>query len=39
MWRALRGSGQPLVALAPALAWAGLIFAFSAQSNLQFAPG
>ena len=38
MWRALRGSGRPLVAWAPALAWAGLIFAFSAQSNLRFAP-
>jgi VanZ family protein len=38
MWRALRGSGRPLLAWVPAIAWAGLIFAFSAQPNLRFAP-
>jgi VanZ family protein len=38
MWRALRGSDRPLVAWAPAIAWAGLIFAFSAQPNLRFVP-
>ena len=27
-----------MVAWAPAIAWAGLIFAFSAQPNLRFAP-
>lgn len=37
-WRALRGSGRSLVAWAPAIAWAGLIFAFSAQPDLRFAP-
>ena len=37
-WRTLRGSGGPLVAWAPAIAWAGLIFAFSAQPNLRFVP-
>jgi VanZ family protein len=38
MWRALRGSGRPLLAWAPAIEWAGLIFAFSAQPNLRFVP-
>jgi len=38
MWRALRGSGRPLVAWLPAIAWAGLIFVFSAQPNLRFVP-
>ena len=38
MWRSLRGFGRPLVAWAPAIAWAGLIFAFSAQPNLRFVP-
>jgi VanZ family protein len=38
IWRTLRGFGRPLVAWAPAIAWAGLIFAFSAQPNLRFAP-
>ena len=38
MWRALRGSGWPLVAWLPAIAWAGLIFVFSAQPNLRFVP-
>jgi VanZ family protein len=38
MWRVLRGSGRPLVAWLSAIAWAGLIFAFSAQPNLRFAP-
>jgi VanZ family protein len=38
MWRTLRGSGQSLVAWLPAIAWAGLIFVFSAQPNLRFVP-
>jgi VanZ family protein len=39
MWRARRGSGRRIfVAWLPAIAWAGLIFAFSAQPNLRFAP-
>ena len=38
MWRVLRGSGRSLLAWAPAIAWAGLIFAFSAQPDLRFAP-
>ena len=38
MWRTLRGSGRPVLAWLPAIAWAGLIFAFSAQPNLRFAP-
>lgn len=38
MRRTLRGSGQPLVAWLPAIAWAGLIFVFSAQPNLRFVP-
>jgi VanZ family protein len=38
MWRSLRVFGRPLVAWAPAIAWAGLIFAFSAQPNLRFVP-
>jgi len=37
-WRTLRGSGRPLLAWVPAIAWAGLIFAFSAQPNLRFVP-
>jgi VanZ family protein len=37
-WRTLRGSGRPLVAWAPVIAWAGLIFAFSAQPDLRFLP-
>ena len=37
-WRSLRGSGRPLLAWVPAIAWAGLIFAFSAQPNLRFVP-
>jgi VanZ family protein len=37
----LRGRGRRVVAWLPAIAWAGLIFAFSAQPNLRFAadPG
>jgi VanZ family protein len=35
-WHALRGPGRPLVAWLPAIAWAGLIFVFSAQPNLRF---
>jgi hypothetical protein len=39
MWRARRGSGRRIfVAWLPAIAWAGLIFAFSAQPNLRFVP-
>ena len=38
MGRTLRSSGRPLAAWAPAIAWAGLIFAFSAQPNLRFVP-
>ena len=38
MWRVLRGSGRSLLAWAPAIAWAGLIFAFPAQPDLRFAP-
>jgi len=38
MWRALRGAGGPVLAWLPAIAWAGLIFAFSAQPDLRFAP-
>jgi VanZ family protein len=38
MWRTLRGSGRPVLAWLPAIAWAGLIFAFSAQPKLRFAP-
>ena len=38
MWRTQRSSGRPLAAWAPAIAWAELIFAFSAQPNLRFAP-
>jgi VanZ family protein len=44
MWRARRGSGRRIfgrrvfVTWLPAIAWAGLIFAFSAQPNLRFAP-
>ena len=34
----LRGFGRRVLAWAPAIAWAGLIFAFSAQPNLRFAP-
>ena len=34
----LRGFGRPLLAWVPAIAWAGLIFAFSAQPNLRFVP-
>jgi len=35
---ALRGSGRPLLACLPALAWAALIFVSSAQPSLSFAP-
>src|SRR5450759_4788953 len=38
MWRTPRGSGRPVLAWLPAIAWAGLIVAFSAQPNLRFAP-
>ena len=38
MWRALRRSGRPVLAWLPAIAWAGLIFVFSAQPNLRFVP-
>ncbi len=38
MWRALRGPDGPVLAWLPAIAWAGLIFAFSAQPNLRFVP-
>jgi VanZ family protein len=38
MGRALRGSGRPLVAWAPAIAWAAVIFVLSAQPDLRFAP-
>lgn len=37
IWRTLRGSGRPFAAWLPVIAWAGLIFAFSAQPNLRFA--
>jgi VanZ family protein len=39
IWRTRRGSGRRIfVAWLPAIAWAGLIFAFSAQPNLRFVP-
>ena len=38
VWGNLRGPGRRIVAWLPAIAWAGLIFAFSAQPNLRFAP-
>ena len=39
MWRTLRGAGRGVfVVWLPAIAWAGLIFAFSAQPNLRFVP-
>jgi VanZ family protein len=38
MWRALRGPDGPVLAWLPAIAWAGLVFAFSAQPNLRFVP-
>ena len=38
MWRVLRGFGRPLATWAPTIAWAALIFAFSAQPNLRFVP-
>jgi len=39
MWRARRGSGRRVfVTWLPAIAWAGLIFAFSAQPDLRFVP-
>jgi VanZ family protein len=38
MWRALRGPGGPVPVWLPAIAWAGLIFALSAQPNLRFVP-
>jgi len=39
MWRTLRGAGRGVfVVRFPAIAWAGLIFAFSAQPNLRFVP-
>ena len=39
MWRTLRGAGRGVfVVWFPAIAWAGLIFAFSAQPNLRFVP-
>jgi VanZ family protein len=37
-WRSPRSSSLPLLAWVPAIAWAGLIFAFSAQPNLRFVP-
>jgi len=36
MWRALRGPDGPVLVWLPAITWAGLIFAFSAQPNLRF---
>ena len=38
MPRALPGSGRRVLAWLPAIAWAGLIFALSAQPNLRFVP-
>ena len=38
MWRALGDFGRALAAWTPAIAWAGLIFALSAQPNLRFVP-
>src|SRR5665647_2049792 len=38
MRRTLRGSGPLLFGWLPAIAWAGLIFVFSAQPNLRFVP-
>ena len=40
-WGNLGGRGRGVVAWLPVIAWAGLIFAFSAQPNLRFAadPG
>jgi VanZ family protein len=38
MRHTLRGPSWRLVAWAPAIAWAGLIFALSAQPNLRFVP-
>jgi VanZ family protein len=40
-WGNLGGRSQRVVAWLPVIAWAGLIFAFSAQPNLRFAadPG
>jgi VanZ family protein len=39
MWRTLRGAGRGVfVVWLPAIAWAGLIFAFSAQPDLRFVP-
>ncbi len=38
MWRALRGFGRPIVAWLPVIAWAGLVFVLSAQSDLRFVP-
>ena len=41
VWGNLGGRGRRVVAWLPVIAWAGLIFAFSAQPNLRFAadPG
>ena len=41
MWGNLGGRGRRAAAWLPVIAWAGLIFAFSAQPNLRFAadPG
>jgi VanZ family protein len=36
VWGNLGGRGRRLVAWLPVIAWAGLIFAFSAQPNLRF---
>ena len=36
--RARRGSGRPVLAWLPAVAWAGLIFVSSAQPSITFAP-
>lgn len=36
--RALPGSGRRVLVWLPAIAWAGLIFALSAQPNLRFVP-
>jgi hypothetical protein len=36
VWGNLGGRGRRLAAWLPAIAWAGLIFAFSAQPNLRF---
>ena len=36
MWGNLGGRGRGVVAWLPVIAWAGLIFAFSAQPNLRF---